>query len=191
MEISILADVILLLLLVIVAIAIIMARNLMTATILLTLFSLLMASTYLILGAPDVAITEAAIGAGISTILLLAALLITGEKEKPPKHPLLPLIVVTVTGGVLIYATLGLPALGEHDSVTNSHLAPYYLEKSGGTDGSGGEIGIPNVVTSILASYRGFDTLGEVFVVFTAAISLLLLLGDRKKKTIETRKVND
>ena len=38
------------------------------------------------------------------------------------------------------------------------------------------DTGVPNVVTSVLASYRGFDTLGEVVVVFTAGIGVLLLL---------------
>ena len=38
------------------------------------------------------------------------------------------------------------------------------------------ETGIPNVVTSVLASYRGFDTLGETTVIFTAGIAVLMLL---------------
>ena len=42
------------------------------------------------------------------------------------------------------------------------------------------EIGIPNAVTSVLASYRGYDTLGEVFVIFTAGIGALALLENRR-----------
>ena len=157
--------------LVVTAIAVVLSRHLLVSTIFLAIFSLLMASMYLILGAPDVAITEAAIGAGISTILLLAALLLTGEKEKPAAHPVGPLVIITITAGALIYATLGMPAFGDPNAVTNAHVVPHYLEKSGE------EIGIPNVVTSVLASYRGFDTLGETFVIFTAGISILMLLG--------------
>jgi multicomponent Na+:H+ antiporter subunit B len=51
------------------------------------------------------------------------------------------------------------------------HVAPHYIEESYA------EIGVPNLVTSVLASYRSFDTLGEVTVVFTALIAVLLLLG--------------
>ena len=39
---------------------------------------------------------------------------------------------------------------------------------------------MPNVVTSVLASYRGYDTLGEVTVIFTAAVAVMMLLGGRK-----------
>ena len=105
-------------------------------------------------------------------MLLLAALLLTGEEEKPSLTAGSPLLVITVTGVALLYATLGMPDFGDPYAVTNQHVASYYLTASGE------EIGIPNVVTSVLASYRGFDTLGEVFVVFTAAISVLLLLGN-------------
>ena len=45
---------------------------------------------------------------------------------------------------------------------------------------SGNEIGIPNLVTSVLASYRGYDTLGEITVIFTACIGVLILLGRSK-----------
>ncbi|MCB2081608.1 MAG: DUF4040 domain-containing protein [Rickettsiales bacterium] len=166
-----LINIVLLCFLIITAVAVAVIRNLLTATILLSVYSLLMAAMYLVLGAPDVAITEAAIGAGISTILLLAALLLTGEKEKASETPGSPLFVIAFTGIALIYATLGMPSFGDPSAVTNQHVAPYYLHASGE------EIGIPNVVTSILASYRGFDTLGETFVVFTAAISVLLLIG--------------
>jgi hypothetical protein len=44
-------------------------------------------------------------------------------------------------------------------------------------EASGEEIGVENVVTSVLASYRGFDTLGETTVVFTAAIGVMILLS--------------
>ncbi len=172
---KIVIDISLFALLIVTAVAVAITRNLMTATIMLGIYSLLMALMYLVLDAPDVAITEAAIGAGISTVLFLAVLLLTGEEEKPSKHLVFPLVVIFLTGSALIYATLGMPAFGDLNMVTNSHVASHYLEKSYG------EIGIPNVVTSVLASYRGFDTLGEVFVVFTAGISILMIMGVRKR----------
>ncbi len=152
----------------------VLARNLLTSTILLAVFSLLMAATYLVLKAPDVAMTEAAVGAGIGTLLLLAALLLTGTEEKKSAHPILPLLVIGFTGAVLVYATLGMPPFGDPSAPANLHVAQYYIRHSGA------ETGIPNLVTSILASYRGFDTLGEVMVIFTAGIAALLLLGHRK-----------
>ena len=83
----------------------------------------------------------------------------------------------------LIYATIGLPGFGDNASITNTHLTPYFLEETQNT------IQIPNVVTAILASFRGFDTLGEAFVVFTAAMSgLLLLQGTEPKKKRRTKK---
>lgn len=170
-------DVALLALLVITAYAAVLAHNLLTSTIILMIYSLLMAGMYLVLGAPDVAMTEAAVGAGISTFLFLAVILLTDYKEKPSAHPLLPLLVIAVTAVGLIYAVQGLPNFGDASAPASTHLSPYYINESFG------DIGIPNVVTSILASYRGFDTLGEVFVVFTAGVAVLMLLGGKQKKS--------
>ena len=69
-----------------------------------------------------------------------------------------------VTGGFLVYGTLDMPPFGDADDPVHKHVAPRYLEQSGS------EIGVPNVVTSVLASYRGYDTLGETAVVFTAGV---------------------
>ena len=55
-------------------------------------------------------------------------------------------------------------------------MAPEYLERSAE------EIGIPNVVTSILASYRGYDTMGETAVIFTAGVGVLAMLGLRRRR---------
>ena len=70
-----------------------------------------------------------------------------------------------------MYSTLDMPAWGDAEAPVHQHVAPRYLEDSYA------EVGVPNIVTSVLASYRGFDTLGEVTVVFTALIAVLLLLG--------------
>ena len=81
------------------------------------------------------------------------------------------MLVVAVTGAALLYGTLDMPHYGEPGAPANHHVAPRYIEKSGA------EVGPPNMVTSVLASYRGYDTLGEVTVIFTAAVGVLLLLG--------------
>ena len=49
------------------------------------------------------------------------------------------------------------------------------------------ETGVPNVVTAVLASYRGYDTLGETTVVFTAGIGVIALLRQRKRKDRDRR----
>jgi len=77
---------------------------------------------------------------------------------------------------VLIYGTLDMPSFGAADSPVQTHVGPDYLKDSV-TD-----IAVPNVVTAILASYRGFDTLGEVAVVYTAGIGVLLLINGLRRR---------
>ena len=157
------------------AITILWLRSLFAVVMLSGIYSLLAASMFVAMDAVDVAFTEAAVGAGISTVLMMATLALTGEKERSPSHmPLLSLVVVLITGAALIYATFDMPAFGAADAPVNLHVAPRYLNESFG------EVGLPNVVTSVLASYRGYDTLGEVTVIFTAAVAVMMLLGGRK-----------
>ena len=157
------------------AITILWLRSLLAVVMLSGIYSLLAASMFVALDAVDVAFTEAAVGAGISTVLMMATIALTGEKERSPTHmPLLSLVVVLITGAALIYATFDMPAFGAADAPVNLHVAPRYLNESFG------EVGLPNVVTSVLASYRGYDTLGEVTVIFTAAVAVMMLLGGRK-----------
>ena len=182
-------DITLLGLLAIQAIAIIRMRSLFAVIMLFSGFSFLSAGLFVVMDAADVAFTEAAVGAGISTILMLATLALTYEpkeidkKEKRTTHkPWLPLVVVLITGALLIYGTWDIPAFGDPDAPAQQHVAPYYLEKSLP------ETGVPNVVTAVLASYRGFDTLGEVTVIFTAGIAVLLLVGGRRREKMPLEK---
>ncbi|MFO8003331.1 DUF4040 domain-containing protein [Thioalkalivibrio sp.] len=168
-----LIDILLLAFLVAVALATVWIRNLFAATMLMGIFSLLAASLYVLLDAVDVALTEAAVGAGVSIILMLGALVLTTSKEKvhDAKHNLLALVVVLITGGALIYGTMDMPNFADPQAPAHQHVAPRYVQDSVE------EIGIPNMVTSVLASYRGLDTLGEVLVIFSAGVAVLLLLG--------------
>ena len=154
------------------AIAIIAMRDILSVIMLGGIYSLLSATLFVVLDAVDVAFTEAAVGAGISTVLYLSALGITGKHQTlHRKNHIVAIFVVLVTGAGLIYSTTDMPAFGDPNAPVHTHVAPRYIDQSGE------EIGIPNIVTSVLASYRGFDTLGEVTVVFTALIAVLLLLG--------------
>jgi len=173
-----LINIVLLGLLVITAIAAIRLHDLFAVTIMFGIYSLLAAVLFVVLDAVDVAFTEAAVGVGISTILMLATIGLVGRQEKQPTHrPLLPLIVVAVTGAALIYGTFDMPHFADPDAPIQQHVAPRYLEQSPN------EIGIPNVVTAVLASYRGYDTLGELTVIFTAGIGVLALLGLRRRRS--------
>ena len=103
-----------------------------------------------------------------------------GRWEKRPTHrPLLPLVVVLITGAVLVYGTIDMPLFGDPSAPVHQHVAPRYLQESPA------EIGIPNVVTEVLASYRGYDTLGELTVIFTAGVGVLALLGLRRRREDE------
>ncbi len=146
-------------------------RNLFAVVILGGIYSFLMATVLVALDAVDVAMTEASVGAGISTVLLLSALhLSKGVETKPLYKPFLPLLVAVATGAALVYGTLGLPAFSDPAAPIHQHVVPRYIN-----DGPR-ETGVPNIVTAVLASYRGYDTLGETTVVFTAGIGVIALL---------------
>lgn len=146
---------------------------------LMGIYSLLSASWMLVLDAPDVAFTEAAVGAGVSTVLMLVTLFLTSpvDKESGGKR-VLPLLVVIATGAALVYGTLDMPALGDPYAPDDLHVAPRYIEQSWD------EIGVPNVVTAVLASYRGYDTMGETAVILTAGIGVILLLAPLRRKGV-------
>lgn len=162
----------LLTMLVLVAVAILRTDNLFTAVMLSGIFSLIMAANFFVLDAADVSLTEAVIGAGISTVLFLGALALTTEHDRsPPIGSWVPLLTSIALGVVIGYAVLQAPRLGDPTAVVHNHVAPWYLEKTPEL------IDVPNVVTAVLASFRGYDTLGEVFVVFIACMGVMSLLG--------------
>ena len=140
------------------------------------IYSFLGASWMVILDAPDVAFTEAAVGAGISTILMLSTLALTSTRAKKPVHtPWIPLLAVIVTGATLVYGTLDMPHFGDPQAPAQVYPQPSYIEMTPE------KIGVPNVVTAVLGSFRGYDTLGETVVIFTAAMAVLLLLRGRRR----------
>ena len=157
----------------VIAIAIIRMRDLFAAVMMMGIFSLISASLFTVMDAVDVAFTEAAVGAGISTILMLATLSLTASKESTrySRPQILPLIAVVLTGSALIYATFDMPGYGDPAAPIHHHVADDYIENIDD------EIGVPNMVTAILASYRGYDTWGETTVIFTACVGVMLLLG--------------
>ena len=138
------------------------------------------------LNAVDVAFTEASVGAGITSVLMLAALSKTKRYEyhqtKMERRKssvlflrVMSLFLVTVIGAVLVYGAIDMPEFGDPDAPTNKHVSPRYIEETHH------DTGIHNMVTAVLASYRGYDTLGETTVIFTAGTAVILLLRRKKK----------
>jgi multicomponent Na+:H+ antiporter subunit B len=167
----------LLTLLAVVTIAIIRQRSLFGVVILASIYSFLMASVLIVLDAVDVAMTEASVGAGVSTVLLLATLHLVKTTEMRQIRPnLLPLFASLGTGVVLVWGTLVLPPFGTPDAAIHRHVAPRYIADTIK------DTNVPNVVTSVLADYRGYDTLGETTVIFTAGIGVMLLLRKARRR---------
>jgi multicomponent Na+:H+ antiporter subunit B len=167
----------LLTMLAVVTVAIIGQRSLFGVVILASIYSFLMASVLVVLDAVDVAMTEASVGAGISTVLLLAALhLVKTVEMRPTQRRLPPLVVSAAAGVAVIWGTMVLPSFGTAEAPIHRHVVPRYIERSIE------ETNVPNLVSSILADYRGYDTLGETTVIFTAGIGVLLLLRGRRRR---------
>ena len=166
-------------LLVVVAVMIGRMRSLFGAVMLSGIFSLLSACLFVIMDAVDVAFTEAAVGAGISTVLMLMVLNLTSDKEsKPTEASVFPMLIALITGATLIYATQDMPHFGDPTAyIHTSATADHYLNNSFA------DSHIPNIVTTVLASYRGYDTLGETTVVLTAAVAVMMLLGRGREIT--------
>lgn len=86
---------------------------------------------------------------------------------------ILPVVIAVLTGALLIWAGQDIPAFGDPAAPTNHHVADWYIEHSEE------DIEVENMVSSILADYRGYDTLGETTVIFTGGITVMLLLRGR------------
>jgi multicomponent Na+:H+ antiporter subunit B len=191
-------DILLLLLVAATAVAVVRARSLLSATILAGIYSLLMAMVWTNMHALDVAFTEASVGAGISTILLLGALVLTRRRVKPePRVNWRALLVCLATGGLLVYGTLDMPAFGDPNAPIHPLRVPKLRRQRVGKpetaaprdkghaheghpdDDFNGHV--PNSVTSLLAAYRGYDTMFETTVIFVAGVSLVLLLRRRRE----------
>lgn len=163
-----------------IAVAVAFMSDLLVVAMLSGIFSFTCCALFVLFDAPDVAFTEACVGAGVSTVLTIAAIRLVGRQEKRGgrRASVVGLVVATVCGLALVYGTLELPRFGDPGAPANAHVAPHYINESKG------EIGVINIVTSVLGSYRGYDTMGETVVVFTAALGVLLLLGGAQSRPL-------
>jgi len=90
-------------------------------------------------------------------------------------------IAVFLCGSLFIYGTVEFPGWGDPLSPTSTHVSPYYIEKTME------DTSVPNIVTAVLADYRGYDTMFETAVIFSAGIACLFLLRQMKRKKTDFR----
>ncbi len=90
-------------------------------------------------------------------------------------------VIVLLFGSLLIYCTLDFPVWGDLKSPASTHVSPYYIENTLE------DTSVPNIVTAVLADYRGYDTMFEVIVIFTAGIVCIFLLRTFKTTVPESR----
>jgi multicomponent Na+:H+ antiporter subunit B len=174
-------DISILTLIVICAFATIMVRDLLSAAIIFGAYSFLMCLLWTEMGAVDVAFTEASVGAGVSTVLFFAAVYQTTRRVGIRKSgrrlsKAFALVATLLTGLVLLVAEADFPNFADPSSPASLHLSPYYITQTLH------DTNVPNMVTSVLADYRGFDTMFETAVIFTAGLAVIAILRRLKKK---------
>lgn len=156
------------------------SRRLFHAVVTLGAYGFVIALEWALMGAVDVAFTEAVIGAGVWTVFMLAALQQTGEESpgNEDRRHLRPAAAAALLGlgTLLVISALKIPAFGDPTSPASVRVSPHYIEASVR------ETATPNMVTAVLGDYRSLDTMMEVSVVFAATLAIVLLLGLRDRK---------
>ncbi len=166
----------------VISIMILLSRNLLFSSLVFSLFSLFCAFFYIASLAVDVAITEIAIGAGASSILMLLTLSKVGidekisanisRQEKQKKYITLAFLIII--GLFICVSLMDMPPFMELSNPSNLHVANRYIEETPTN------YKIPNIVTAVLGSYRGYDTMGETTVILIAAVGVFTLLRSKK-----------
>ncbi|UWI83004.1 DUF4040 domain-containing protein [Wolbachia endosymbiont of Howardula sp.] len=167
---------ILLLILIIITVYIILSKHLLITNILMCVFSVLNTLAYVTLNAPDVALTEASVGAGLSTVLTCTGLGLIKKHKLNIRYSPIRIILMIFLMILITHFMSYMPVFGMSDTPIHMNMKPNYIEKTQE------EIGIPNIVTAILASFRSYDTLGEILVVFTSALCITLILKKDKEQ---------
>lgn len=146
--------------------------DLLSSVIFFGVFSFAAAAFYAVLGAVDVAFTEAVLGAVIATAFFVSAIHRSTRSAEPDREPKRRWSWLVLAGAALALGLAGrrLPALGDPASPPTARVSPRYIE-SGHS-----ETGARNLVTGVIIDYRGYDTLGETVVIFTAGLACLLIL---------------
>jgi multicomponent Na+:H+ antiporter subunit B len=175
-------DICVLSLIVLCAFATIMVKDLLSAAIIFGAYSFLMCLLWTEMGAVDVAFTEASVGAGVSTVLFFAAVFQTTRRVGIRKSgrmlsKAVAMVAALLTGLLLLIAEADFPNFGDAFTPASLHVSPYYITQTLH------DTNVPNMVTSVLADYRGFDTMFETAVIFTAGLAVIAILRRLKKDT--------
>jgi multisubunit Na+/H+ antiporter MnhB subunit len=165
---AVVVDLLLAMLLLALAWAATTTRDMKRAVVLFIVFGLLLALVWARLKAPDLALAEAAIGAGIAGVLLLAALRREPPAETaasdPPRVAVWLLNVLTLVVAVALgWALLHILGGGEQARLGETVRARI------------GDSGVSNPVTAVLLNFRAYDTLLELAVILTAVLGILAL----------------
>lgn len=170
-------DLLLLTLLTACAVLAVLARSMLATVAVLAAFSLFVALLFAGMGAPDVAFVEAVLGSAFVGVLLLVAVLVTGDEPagRDRRAVLIAGPLVIVFAVLMLIASQDLPDRGDPNAPGHQGVARGYVE------GAIADSQTPNVVTAVLADYRSMDTLGETLVVFTAAIAAAVILTRKVK----------
>jgi multicomponent Na+:H+ antiporter subunit B len=174
-------DLFILTLIVLCALAAITVKDLLSSAIILGAYSFLMCLLWTEMGSVDVAFTEATVGAGVGTVFFIAAVYRTTRLVKLRKpgrsfYKGISLLASAAVGILLLSAVSDFPDWADPHSPANSHLSPYYITQSLE------DTSVPNIVTSVLADYRGFDTMFETTVIFAAGIAVIAVLRRSRRK---------
>lgn len=172
------------------ALAVFFTKKNLTAIIIFTAYSLIMSLVWVIIKSPDLAITEAAVGAGITSLLFYVTLSSVDElkefehmgfKKKPDKKNSkaftgVGVAITVVIVILLLFSVSNLPPYGSAENPSVNQVFDRYVE-SGVT-----ETGAINLVASVILDYRAFDTFGEAIMIFTALMAVMMLVKKEKEK---------
>jgi len=198
---------ILLIFLLICAVCVSFTRNLLVSVVIFMSYSLVMSMLWVLLESPDLAITEAAVGAGVTSVLFFMTLkkihaMGKARKQEPDSvtkeinarpgvkrfdryYKLAAVVLGCAVISALLLTASNTPPFGEADNPYNNEVSRRYLES--GIE----ETGAVNAVTGMILDYRAFDTFGESCVLFIAAACVLILLRDDKSDTTAKALINE
>ena len=168
------------------AVATALLRDIVASIAVFAAFSLGISVIWVILQAPDVALTEAAVGAGVMSVLLLVTVAKTARLNDDDDALLSvnprALVAVGLLVLVLISTVPALPDVGDPQApalqkTVDGEATPYGYYVNEAYD----ETGVENAVTAVLVYYRGFDTFGEATVVFSAVVGVLVAFGGSRR----------
>ena len=199
--------IILLVFLILCAVFVSFTKSLLMSVITFMAYSSVMAIVWVLLESPDLAITEAAVGAGVTSVLFFITLRRIHAIGKPEieerdetlkeiyshksvrlfekMYKVVATLLCVAIISLLILTVSYLPEFGEADNPYNNEVSERYLEK--GME----ETGAVNAVTGMILDYRAFDTFGESCVLFIAAACVLILLRDDKKDTTQQALIDE